>query len=89
MSWSITVIGTPENIEAEIEKESARLTGESKVEFDETKPHLVGLLKQNYAKVGGAMVELSANGHGGKGSDGQREYCNCNVSLKGFHTRIV
>ena len=62
MSWSVRLIGTPEKVAEALDKESEKLGGQSKQEFDDAKPHLQELVKQN---VGSAsmLIDLSANGH--------------------------
>lgn len=78
MSWSFYAIGTVEKLSEALEKESERLTGFSKEEFDAAKPHLVGLLSQN---VNVGAVQLEASGHASK-KDGKIDYANCSVNIK-------
>jgi len=83
MSWSITLIGTPVNINAALDAESEKLTGMSKTEFDDAKPHLQQLCLQNTCEnQPDRAIKLSANGHGSM-RDGKWEYRNCNVSIEG------
>lgn len=60
MSFSVTFIGKPAAIKRKLEEESARLTGQSKAEFDAVRPALDTILDQN---VGNSVVQLHANGH--------------------------
>lgn len=63
MSWCINLIGSPEKVEQAIESYSSELSDLSKAEFDEAKPGLISLIKQNYGDEG-QFVKLEANGHG-------------------------
>jgi hypothetical protein len=90
MSWSISFIGTPEKIVDALHKESERLTGASKEEFDRVVPNIMGIVLQNYTTVPGATaptLRVQANGHGYK--DEKNEYCNANVEVKTFHETIL
>ena len=63
MSWSVSFIGAPDNIVAALEKESERLTGPSKDEFDTVKPMLACLVRQNFNNTGYTpMLQLTAHG---------------------------
>ena len=64
MSWSVSFIGTPEKVIEALEKESTRLTDQSKKEFDFALPHLIGLIALNYGPGYFNAVKLEANGHG-------------------------
>lgn len=68
MSWSFSAIGTPEKIAAALDEESGKLSGQSKVEFDDAMPHLQALLRQNFVAEGSGytppLVEFSASGSG-------------------------
>jgi hypothetical protein len=90
MSWSITVIGTPEKISAAIEQESEKLSGQCKTEFDAAKPHLHGLLAQNYSEANYAQptLRLSANGSAYT-RDGKPVHQSCFVELRTFSDRIL
>ena len=50
MSWSISFIGKPENVEKSQEANSEKLSGASKEEYDDAKPHLIAIVNQNFAK---------------------------------------
>ena len=60
MSFSVSFIGKPDAIKRKLEAESARLTDQSKAEFDAIKPALEAVLDQN---VGNGVLQLNANGH--------------------------
>ena len=72
MSWSVTFIGYPENVVTALEKESEKLTGQSKVEYDSALPHLTGIVKENFGGVA-PLMKISANGHGYADSEGQKQ----------------
>jgi len=98
MSWSIQLIGKPENITKALQAESERLKDESKLEFDAALPHLLGLLGQNFSGDGsapydGGLIKLVASGHGSfkKNADGTSTPIdrNCRVSIEGSGARAV
>jgi hypothetical protein len=78
MSFSVTFIGKPDAIKRKLEEESARLTDQSKAEFDALKPALDTILDQ---QVGNGAVQLHANGHA-TFANGVKTYGNCNVDVK-------
>lgn len=78
MSWSISLIGKPENVSAALTAHSGTLSGQPKVEFDDALPHLVGLVNQNFGF--GNPVSLIANGHG-YAADGEQKNRTISVSL--------
>lgn len=83
MSWSITFIGKPENVAIALEKESEKLNGQSKIEFDSALPHLIALVKENFGTYV-PVIRLTANGHGvGEVSR------NCQVNLEFLGGSIV
>lgn len=88
MSWSLVWVGTPDKIVEALEKESDRLTGMSKEEFDKVKPSLVNLVQQNYDKTVTPALKLSANGHGYI-ENGEPKYSTCNVSLENMGAALV
>ena len=66
MSWFISYLGTPAKIVEALQAESAKQTGQSKVEFDSALPHLVGLVGDNFSPEGEPVpiLQLSASGSG-------------------------
>jgi hypothetical protein len=92
MSWSLNLIGRPAAIARAIEEMSAKLDGQSKVEFDAAKPHLAGLVGQNFVKPGEGQIEpvmqLNASGSGYV-SGGVQQYRSCAVELKSLYGRLV
>lgn len=90
MSWSVSIVGTPDAIARELEAESLRQSGYSKEEFDDAKTHLVGLLSQNFKEVGQApqILALKASGHGYK-DNGVEKYRNCLVEITNVAGKLV
>lgn len=86
MSWSVTFIGKPEGITKAMEEQSAKLEGQSKVEFDTAKEHINGLLAQNFGSQ--ELIKLSANGHGTT-VDGVPQSGRCMVSIEGIYGVIL
>lgn len=89
MSWSIYLVGKPENVVKALEEESAKMTGQSKLEYDEALPHLVGLVKQNFHPASSLQaIDLEANGSGYAKGDTQMSR-NCSVKIGTFSKRVV
>lgn len=80
MSWSISLIGKPENVVRALEEQSTKLTGQSKIEFDAALPHFVGLVKENFAE-NPPIVNFSASGHGMENGVHSYRQCKCNIDL--------
>lgn len=92
MSWSIQLIGSPENIITALDEESAKLDGESKAEFDEVLPAFKTLVQANTTVEGEGFVQpllrLEASGHG-YSRNGKRVSCTAVVKLEQLYGRIV
>jgi len=92
MSWSVTLIGTPDKIVAALEAESGKQSGQCKIEFDDALPGLKTIVLQNFDKRDGAkqrVLKLRANGSGQSkqvsgpnGSSIEQVQRNCSVSLE-------
>ena len=90
MSWSINYIGHPDSIVDAIEKESDRLEGQSKVEFDAVKNMLACLVRQNFSNTGPIpILHLNAHGHAYTNHEGVPAYGNCTVNLQPLHGILV
>lgn len=91
MSWSISLVGKPENIVKALEEESPKLTGQCKLEYDEALPHLVGLVKQNFQNDPASRLldmELEASGSGwAKGDTQVSRTCTAKIGI--FQKRVV
>lgn len=79
MSWSISFIGTPENLVKAMEAYSEKLDVSSKEEYDAALPHLVGLVNQIYNEENNLMVRVTANGHAYFRGEKKYSYCNVNI----------
>ena|SRR5258705_9473460 len=70
MSWSITLIGKPEDISNALDEKNTKLDAQSKLEFDDALPHMKALLLQNFDKRPGVgytspqIMKLTASGSG-------------------------
>lgn len=64
MSWSVYLIGSPENVSKALDTNSTNLSGQSKAEFDAALPHIKALVEQNVNKNYPIAIKLNANGHG-------------------------
>lgn len=70
MSWSFQAIGSPENVVKALEANSEQISKNpndySRVEFDESKPHLIALVKANFVEDGFGYskpaIKLTASG---------------------------
>jgi hypothetical protein len=97
MSWSITVIGKPENVVAALEAQSAKESGQCKIEFDDALPHLVGLVRQSFNEKPEftPMVRLEASGSGCASSDSnapgvmRQTSRSCQVKIEQFYAKLV
>lgn len=87
MSWSITIIGKPENVAKALEEQSAKLTGQSKVEYDDALPHFAALVNQNFG-ADPSLVRIIASGHG-YASEGVQKQRQCTVTLECFYGTLV
>ncbi len=85
MSFSVSYIGKPDAIKRALDQDSARLTAESKAEFDAVKPALDTLLDQ---QVGPGAIQLSAYGHANL-TNGVKTYGTCSVELKPLSNVIL
>jgi hypothetical protein len=95
MSWSFSCFGKPENVAAAIDKYGETLNGQSKIEFEDAKPHLIALVNQNFAKEAPYSVptiKFSASGSGSaKSAPGiteQVQRC-CTVSVETLWAQLV
>lgn len=86
MSWSITAEGRPAEVVEKLQAYGASLTGQSKVEFDDALPHLVGLVNQNHVAADVTdmvLPHLRIAAYGSGSTRGAKEVCrSCAVDLK-------
>jgi hypothetical protein len=76
-------MGTPEGVNKELEAVGEGLSGQSKEEFLEAKPHLQGLINQ----IVGQNVKLTASGYA-TFANGKKTYGNMSVSLDSFYGKF-
>jgi len=88
MSWSVILIGNPDNIVKALQQNSEKLNGTSKDEFDAALPHLIGLVKENSNKTQQPVLKLSASGHGYL-RDSEFDYKTCQVLIEDIGGLIV
>jgi len=82
MSWSVSLIGTPEGVSKALDEYGSTLSGQSKDEFEKAEPALNQLLslvvgENNY-------VSLRASGHATI-TDGVTTYSTVSVALDQFY----
>lgn len=85
MSWSVSATGTPNEITKRLEEYGAALSDQSKVEFDAAKPHLLGLVHQNFDNAGREeekQPKLALTAYGsGYCSTGEQVQRQCSVTI--------
>jgi hypothetical protein len=81
MSWSNSWIGRRKGIKAAIAEFGARLTGNSKTEFDAARPAIEALVDLNTNTEGDPVVLVEANGHAYHDADG-KGYSQTQVTIK-------
>jgi hypothetical protein len=95
MSWSFSCIGKAAKVAEAIEKYGETLSGQSQAEFLDAKPHLIGLVAQNYITEEGVKsgwiegcIDFEASGSGSTkdGKDAQRS---CTVSIRPLWKTMV
>jgi hypothetical protein len=92
MSWSIMLIGKPENIVEALEKESDNFTGQSKIEYDDAKPHLIGLAKQNFGRGDSyvsPVIKMQASGSGYATTANEQKQRSCSVIVEPMWGKLV
>lgn len=90
MSWSVYLIGKPENVVKALNDMSGKLEGASKQEFDTALPNLTALVKMNFNNSGAeaSAIRLSASGH--SFSNGiEPQYGSCQVTLENIGGTMV
>lgn len=72
MSWSVNLIGQPQNIIAALKEIGEKMTdANSKQEFEAALPHMEGILEQNFNTNYPVAIQFVAHGHGTKDSEGK------------------
>ena len=95
MSWSVSFIGKPANVVQALEAHSEKIVNndQSKLEYDEAKPHLIGLVQQNFVTPGASghkepIIKLTASGSGYT-KDGEQVQRSCTALIEGFYSELV
>jgi hypothetical protein len=90
MSWSITIIGHPQNVATALTAQSEKLEGQSKVEFDSALPHMVALVQENFNPEGMTqpVIKLDASGHG-YATNGEQKQRTFNATIESFYATLV
>lgn len=98
MSWSVTCIGTPEMIAADLDEQLRKLNGQSRLELADALPHLVALVMQNFTDTESGkeepLVRLEASGSGSSTGlagtlDSRQLDRSCVVKIERFYDRIL
>jgi len=86
MSWHFKAIGTPAKLAERLEKETENHHGQCLVEYNDAKPHLLGLLSQVFLADASVqpLIDLEASGSG-YSKDGKQADRSISVSLKQIH----
>lgn len=78
MSWSISITGTKEEAVAKLQEHSSAIEGQSKTEYDQNLPHLIGIVEAS----GLDKVTINANGSGIVNSEGVEQNSIINVTIQ-------
>lgn len=76
------MIGKPANVSAALTANSAKLDGQSKVEFDSALPHLIALANENFEsdEQYTPLIRLEASGHGtAQGGEQKNRTFKCSI----------
>lgn len=87
MSWSVSMIGKPERVVEELSKYSETISGQSKAEYEEARPHLQSLVLLCVGQD--LLVKLDASGHANFDSTSTKTYGNVQVSLSQFYSKLA
>lgn len=89
MSWSFEAVGAPGRVVEALEGHSEKISGkpehQSRREFDEAKPHLIALVKQNFVVEGTGFqkpaIRISASGSASH-RNGEKQQSQCKVTIE-------
>lgn len=90
MSWSIGLIGTAPKVVQALKEQSEKFDGQTKIEYDDALPHLIGIVEQNFESSGNSevLVKVTANGHGyAVGGEQKQRYLAVNIER--FYGQII
>lgn len=88
MSWSVSLIGKPENVVAALKEEVAKHEGQSRLEFEAALPALETLVRENFGTPE-PIVRLMASGSGYAKGEEQIQRSLTITALEPLYTRIV
>lgn len=94
MSWSFQCIGKPAGVVQALKNHSDSFSGnpQSKLEFDDAKPHLIALVSENFITEGHGyhdpLIDFEASGSG-SASGGEQRQRNLTVSIKPIWKTLV
>jgi|GEM_PF-2231670 len=90
MSWSVEFFGKPKAVAKAISEHSENLEGQSKEEYDNALPHLVGLVAQNFSPINPEkIIRIMAHGHGTKNDTGEIVDRDCVVAIETTYGLVV
>lgn len=89
MSWSVSFFGTAEKVAEAIEAEGAKMSGQSKLEYEAAAPHLAALVRQNFQEGDPALVRVNASGHGSAKADGTQVSRQCSVQMDRTYGKVL
>jgi len=87
MSWSTTLIGSPENVIKALKEQSEKMEGQSKVEFDDALSSMTTLAAQNFG-ADNPIIKLAASGHG-YAVDGEQKQRNFTITIERIYGLLV
>lgn len=87
MSWSIAIIGKAENVVKALDEQSEKLSGQSKIEYDDVLPHMKAIVSQNFGNEN-VCISVSASGHG-YAVDGEQKNRTASVRIENIYGVLV
>ena len=92
MSWGVSFIGKPANVVKALEEVSGKEVGQSKIEYDEALPHLIGLVNQNFVNPDAGeeqpTIQIKATGSG-YASNGVQMRRQLSVTIESNYVKLV
>lgn len=96
MSWSFSGMGRPAKVVEALEKHMATApAGDlSRIEYEEAKPHLIGLVRQNFSADTDVLIVLEASGSGSStrksdGGEWEHKQRQCQVKLERRYNNLL
>lgn len=88
MSWSISLMGKPEKVVEALKAHSEKLNGQSKVEYDDALPNMLGIVQQNFGHET-QLISVVANGHGSVNGEGKQLNRQVQMEIKAVYALLV